>query len=104
MSISSFCITFPLTSHLGCGLTHTFPSPGFSSIISVSSLRAVFSLHPQGASCMQNHCGSLSFKPQSLKYCSIFFAWSFFFSFPEALEGDRLSNTRPVIPVLEFAL
>lgn len=25
MSISSFCITFPLTSHLSCGLTHTFP-------------------------------------------------------------------------------
>lgn len=89
MSISSFCITFPLTSHLSCGLTHTFPSLGFSSIISVSSLRAVFFLYPQGASCMQNHCGSLSFKPQSLKYCSIFFAWSFFL-FPEALEGDRL--------------
>lgn len=91
MSISSFCITFPLTSHLSCGLTHTFPSLGFSSIISVSSLRAVFFLYPQGASCMQNHCGSLSFKPQSLKYCSIFLlGFVFFILFPEALEGDRL--------------
>lgn len=87
MSTSSFCITFPLPSPLSCGLTHTFPSLAFSSIISISSLRAVFFLYPQGASCMQNDCGSLSFKAQSLKIAP-FSLHGLFFS--EALEGDRL--------------
>lgn len=54
-----------LTSPL-CGLTCTFsrssPPP-----------HSVFFLYPQGDSCMQKHCGSLSFKTPSLKIAPFFF-------------------------------
>lgn len=38
-------------------------------------------LSPQGVSCMQNHCGSLSFKTQSLKIAPFSFHSHFFFFF-----------------------